>query len=107
MRMWMIEPKYLCINHLLGEHKELHMIVGSILKNKSIKGFIEKGLIEIHNINNRHRELIGEFKKRKYEHKSPLPYFIPQKLGNININNNLEDLKKRCSKCRERIKWMN
>ena len=49
-RMWMIAPRKMCRNHLLGEHKELHQAVGSILKNKSLKGHLEKGQIEIHNI---------------------------------------------------------
>ena len=36
MRMWMIDPTMLCTKHLLGEHVELHMFVGTINKNKKL-----------------------------------------------------------------------
>jgi len=28
MRMWMLNPKALCRKHLMGEHVEIHMLVG-------------------------------------------------------------------------------
>ena len=45
--MWMVEPKKMCRKHLMGEHVEIHMLIGSMRKGKSIKGFIDNGLLEI------------------------------------------------------------
>ena len=36
MRMWMIDPKLLCRKHLLGEHLEIHMFVGTINKGINV-----------------------------------------------------------------------
>ena len=40
MRMWMVDPKKMCRKHLLGEHVEIHMMVGTLLKGRSIDGFL-------------------------------------------------------------------
>ena len=103
-RMWMINPKKLCRQHLLGEHKELHQLVGSLRKNRSIKGHIEKGQVEVHNIKVRHKQLVEEMKRRGYKHKSALKKFKSQKLGKINILKNYKELEKRCIECRRLIK---
>jgi len=99
-RMWCVNPKRLCRNHLLGEHKELHQLVGSILKKRSIKGHIEKGQIEVHNIKNRHKQLVKEMLLRGYKHNSPLKKFHSFKAGKINIKKNQLDLAKRCKNCK-------
>ena len=103
-RMWMTRPKLMCRQHLLGEHKELHQAVGSILKNKSLEGHLEKGQIEIHNIIPRHKELVKEMKSRGYNHKSPLKKFKVIKAGKVNITLNYKELAKRCKECRKLIK---
>jgi len=102
-RMWMTNPKYLCRNHLLGEHKELHQLIGSILAKKSIRGHIEKGQVEVHNIRKRHTELVRELKRRGYNHQSPLKPFKSFKAGKINILENYKVLEKRCKECRKRL----
>lgn len=33
MRVWDIDPKYLCYNHLNGQHHEIHVIYNIITKN--------------------------------------------------------------------------
>lgn len=75
MRIWDIKPKYLCRNHLLGEHYELHALWSIIINNK--KGF--SGHPETSRWRNklkalyfRHRELAEEMEKRDYRHNSPL-----------------------------------
>ncbi len=98
-RMWLVSPKKLCRQHLLGEHKELHQLVGSILKNKSIKGHIEKGQIEVHSIKKRHIELVKELLRRGYKHQSPLKTFKSFKAGKINILENERELERRCKNC--------
>jgi len=103
-RMWNLPPKKLCRNHLLGEHKELHQAVGSINAGKSLKGHIERGQIEIHNIVKRHDALVKEMLKRGYKHESPLPKFKAFKAGKINLKFNEADLIKRCKECRKNFK---
>jgi len=103
-RMWMIDPKKMCRQHLLGEHKELHQLIGSLNKGKSIKGHVDKGQVEVHNIKVRHKELVKELLRRGYKHESPLAKFKSQRLGKINIIQNYEELIRRCEECRKLIK---
>lgn len=103
MRMWMINPKLLCNKHLSGEHVECHMLVGCINKDKSLTGYIENGLIEIHNIRQRHHELEEEMRNRGMKADSPLPKFKTYKLGVVDVSNSLKELSKRCPECRKRI----
>ncbi len=75
MRIWDIEPRFLCRNHLLGEHRELHALWTVITQNKT--GYAHhpetlrwKGKLKALFI--RHSELAEEMKKRGYVHRSPL-----------------------------------
>ena len=106
MRMWMTNPKIMCRQHLLGEHLELHMIVGCLLKGKSLQGYLRKGLVELSAIEKRHNELIAEMINRGYTHKSPLPAFgyNMTETGNVNIRQNLKELLRRCKECRRKAK---
>jgi len=81
----------------------MHMLVGSILGGKSIKGFLEKGLVEVHNISTRHQELAEEMAKRGMKHKSELKSFPVYQAGTVNVQSNLEELKSRCPKCKSLI----
>lgn len=99
-RMWNVNPKKMCRQHLLGEHKELHQAVGSLRKGRSLEGHIKKGQLEIHNIRARHTQLVKEMKSRGYNHKSPLKTFISKKAGNINKKANEKELAKRCKNCK-------
>lgn len=101
--MWMVDPSKLCRQHLLGEHKELHMLVGTILKGTSIKGYIDGDLAEIHSIKTRHKELVDEMEKRGYQHKSPLKKFLGWKAGKVDLEKSKRDLIERCSICRENL----
>lgn len=103
-RMWNINPKSMCNRHLLGEHKELHQAVGSLNAGKSLKGHIELGQIEVHNIKRRHDEILKEMLGRGFNHKSPLPKFKSFKAGYIDKEFNKLDLMSRCSACREFLK---
>jgi hypothetical protein len=75
MRIWDIEPKRLCRNHLLGEHRELHAIW--VILTKDRKGYSRhpetirwKGKLKALCL--RHDVLVKEMKKRGYRHKSNL-----------------------------------
>lgn len=77
MRIWDIDPKYLCRNHLLAEHRELHGIWNILVKYKCKCGYSrhpetlrwvgkQKALFK------RHEKLMQEFKRRGYNHFSNL-----------------------------------
>jgi hypothetical protein len=98
-RMWLVNSEKLCRQHLLGEHKELHQLVGSLRKGKSIQGHLDKGQVEIHSIEKRHKELVKEMLRRGYKHESPLLKFRVFKAGKINILENERELERRCKNC--------
>jgi len=100
----MIDTNFMCNKHLLGEHVECHMFLGSLKAGKKHNGYYERGLLDPHNLFLRHDELAAEMRKRGMKHKSNLlgfdliknePYVI------INIKGNMEELQKRCSECRK------
>lgn len=99
-RMWLVDTRKLCRQHLLGEHKELHQLVGSLRKGKSIKGHIEKGQVEIHKIKQRHKELVKEMLRRGYKHHSKLKKFKSFRAGIIDVLKNERELEKRCKNCK-------
>jgi len=104
MRMWMVDPKILCRQHLLGEHNELHMFAGSIAKGISMKGYIEKGLVEISSIKSRHQELALEMERRGYKHQSSLKEFTSYHAGKVSPAKSMTDLICRCQICKENLK---
>lgn len=73
MRMWKISPRLMCDRHLLGEHLEMHMFVGTINKRKWIDGYLKNNLVEVAYIHTRHDELVQEMQQRGMNHNSPPP----------------------------------
>lgn len=110
MRMWNVNPKLMCNQHLLGEHLEMHMFVGALNKNHSVRGYILNGLLDPGRIKDRHDELVLEMTRRKMNHKSPLqmPELNPETLWpipQVNAHKNLQELARRCSKCKKIQNW--
>jgi hypothetical protein len=104
MRMWMTNPRWMCNQHLLGEHVELHMFVGTLNKDRCVQGYLDKGLLEIHNLHKRHDELVAEMERRGMRHKSPLPVLLnPCTTGCIDTEQNQRELLRRCKRCEEKI----
>ena len=68
----MVDPRIMCRQHLLGEHVEIHMFAGIIDRGYSVKGYLEQGLLEVHNLYERHEELVREMKRRNYRHDSEI-----------------------------------
>lgn len=109
MRMWMVDPKKMCNQHLLGEHVECHMLLGSLEKKKTLDGFVEKGLIQPLSLEERHNRLVVEMKRRGMNHQSPLKVlkkdikYLPENVlqARVNKSKSLRDLLGRCQKCRE------
>ena len=105
MRQWKVDPKLLCNKHLLGEHVEHHMFLGTLKKGISIKGYISKGLLEVHSLKERHDQIAIEMESRGMNHKTPfmLDGLSLWNEGYINENENIKNLFDRCLRCRERI----
>ena len=101
MRMWMVDPALMCRQHLLGEHVEIHMLVGTLKRKRSVAGFVENNLIEFHSIRERHATLVREMRRRGMNHRSPLPRFRSRRLGEVDPRANLLELARRCKHCRK------
>ena len=105
MRMWNINPEYLCRKHLLGEHVEMHMFIGAIKKGISLKGYTKNKLVETDKIVQRHNELAIEMGNRGFNHKSPINgWECSFAVCKVDVEANLKELSKRCINCRTRIK---
>ena len=102
MRMWLVDPAGMCRQHLLGEHVELHMLVGTLERGKSIQGFLDGGLIDTSKIRARHTDLTVEMMFRGYKHKSPLSFVHDDPDGYVDVDGNLEELHRRCEDCKSR-----
>ena len=104
MRMWNVLPEYLCRKHLLGEHVEMHMFVGTIKKGVSINGYIKNKLVETDKIVQRHDELVEEMENRGFNHRSPIDdWECDFTVGEVDVEANLKELSKRCPECKKRI----
>lgn len=99
----MVDPKIMCNQHLLGEHVEIHMLVGCLNKNMKLEGYINTGLVEIHNIKSRHDAIVQEMKVRKMIHKTPIESNekIWKVAGCVDVRKSELDLMKRCPECRK------
>jgi len=110
MRMWMVPPEELCDKHLLGEHVECHMFFGAIKKGKSVRGYLEGGLLEPYWLKQRHEVLAKEMRRRGMKHKSPMRFpkgFKPpgnQLVQYVDPERNRFELIHLCEECRRRMK---
>ena len=101
--MWMVEPSLMCRKHLLGEHVETHMLAGSLLRGRSVQGFLERGLLEPQNVHTRHAVLAAEMARRGYKHASQLPAAVPLPKGCVDRAASLKELHRRCAECAARF----
>ena len=106
MRMWMLPPEGMCRKHLLGEHVELHMLLGSMRRGKSIGGFLSGGLVDPQLVFARHEELVAEMHRRGFKHTSPIEASECASLAarypgstSISIAANAAELQRRCPDC--------
>ena len=90
MRVWDIHPKHLCRVHLLAEHRELHGLWNILTVHGGKGGYSnhpetlrwvgkEKALYL------RHQELVKEFARRGYSHKTPLNINLAKGGGSQNV----------------------
>ena len=107
MRMWMVDPKMMCRQHLLGEHNEIHKHRHVFIKKYSIKNRVKSGNIQIEpeSTQKRHDELAQEMLKRGYNHKSPYTQpdisHLPdeQRKAKVDKDKSAIELTTRCKKC--------
>jgi len=87
------------------------MLPGAIKHKKiaSLRGLARDGFIQVGKIEERHALLVEEMQKRGYNHKSPLPDFVLDKMPKdvtnsvVDPQKSIKDLVARCSECRERL----
>jgi hypothetical protein len=103
--MWMVDPKAMCQQHLLGEHVETHMLAGSLNRGRSIDGFLAKGLLEPQNLAARHAALAAEITARGMHHRSPLQAFRRVVEGSVDVKASYIELARRCAKCADAQAW--
>ena len=96
----MCPTQWMCRAHLLGEHRELHALVGIIRRGTSLDGYAANGLIETGSILARHEQLVAEMTARGYQHHSPLIYQDDISFGVVDRESAATELARRCSHCR-------
>ena len=105
MRMWLLDPKVMCRQHLLGEHNEHHKFLHNWQKKHSITGRIAVNSIEPGSYKARHDELAAEMLSRGYNHMSPLEQpdfsYLPAEQQAVKVDQelSLELLIERCPEC--------
>ncbi|MEK6879920.1 MAG: pyrimidine dimer DNA glycosylase/endonuclease V [Nanoarchaeota archaeon] len=110
MRQWNVPAKLMCRQHLLGEHREGHMIASSLMNHqRNVVGYVRHNLMEPLSLFKRHNELVREMKKRGYKHHTPLKFnqkklnYLDKEIreGKINKKIALKDLISRCIRCKK------
>lgn len=103
----MVDPAVLCNQHLLGEHVELHMIVGAVEKGygASVVGLARAGLVDTRLVTERHAALVVEMVARGMNHQSPLQWEDVDEIGHGSPDPEVSyaELRRRCADCRARI----
>lgn len=112
MRMWMVDPRIMCRQHLMGEHIEIHMLIGSMKRAKNLDAYIRDHLIQPRSIVKRHDEIVEEMLNRGWNHHTPVPehevpilvarYGPVARTLTIDRGRSLEELLSRCSECTKR-----
>lgn len=112
MRMWMVPPRYMCRRHLLGEHLEIHMFLGTLKKGNKIDGYLKNNCCEPRSFKERHDALVEEMQGRGMTgHKTPIEENdcscicdLPLEQQNWKVDSiqSAEDLFRRCPVCFKR-----
>lgn len=77
MRVWDVDPKLLCRQHLLGEHQELHGLWNILAKHGGQGGYSQhpetrRWVGKLRALYARHQALVEEMERRGYTHGSDL-----------------------------------
>ena len=109
MRMWMVDPRFMCSRHLRGEYHELFAIVGILKKRRKIDGYIRNNLIEPLSLRSRYLLLKEEMLKRGFKPKASFDFsvdlldYLPNsyKTFKIDRSSSLRILLDRCLVCKK------
>ena len=112
MRMWMLPPETMCRKHLLGEHVELHMLLGSLRRGKNIDGFLAGKLVDPGACSGGTRSLCSKWSGAATGHASPLDEAECETLARrygrtgtgIDAGANAAELARRCPECAKRLR---
>lgn len=90
MRIWDINPRYLCRKHLLAEHRELHGLWNILTKHKGKGGYsLHPETLRWVNkkkaLYSRHEKLVKEFFRRGYKHYTSLDKHLATGLGSQKV----------------------
>ena len=107
----MTNPKLMCLQHLLGEHGEIHKHRHNFVKGHSIAGRIEGNAVEPLMMKQRHDELEREIRRRArvagrrppsspYEQPDLSAYSVEQRCYQIDREAARQLLIGRCEDCR-------
>jgi hypothetical protein len=77
VRIWDVPPSHLCRQHLLAEHRELHGLWNILTVHDGSGGYsrhpeTRRWAGKTGALFERHRQLVEEFERRGYRHRSPL-----------------------------------
>jgi hypothetical protein len=62
--MWMVDPSRMCVQHLRGEHLEIHMFIGSLRKQMNLAGYFQSDCLEPLALSSRHDAIVRELTQR-------------------------------------------
>lgn len=108
-RLWNLPTKYLCDDHLLGLHKEMHQEAGTLANHPHgeavVDGHARLGQVQLSLLEREHERAAREMVCRGFEHDSPFDYDLSEyeDMGYVDRQYNLVDLYTRCDDCAERI----
>jgi len=106
MRMWMIPPEFMCKQHIIGEHGEIHKFKKSFEKQYKINNRMFP-IVQIlpAKMKIRHDEL-AKYMNHKSEYILPDLSYLPKEYleAEVDIEYNIKDLNNRCSECRKLLK---
>lgn len=111
--MWTVDPELMCIQHIVGEHRELHALKGSLERTdpshenherhrKNLETLAKDGILELRSLKERHEELVDYMDN----HNSPIGEiptleFLPKKVRNAEVDKEkaIQDLSDRSEAC--------
>lgn len=100
----MVNPRIMCRQHLLGEHRELHAIAGMIRKRGALTASRE--FVEARLMHERHAEIETEMRRRGYVPRTAFPSVEPIDFGSVDREASMRELTRRCTVCRARaLHW--
>ena len=97
MRMWMLPVGMMCMQHIVGEHRELHTIETMIRTGANIKGYLDRKLLEPQHLLARHMQLEGLLST---PHLTPIVQPKDAVIAFVDKEANQRELVRRCAACR-------